>query len=101
MSNVDKVIHARWVVTVNAANQVLNHHSIALSNNRIHAILPTKLAEQKFATAEQVNLRTHAVIPGLVNAHTHAAMSLFRGAAEDLPLQEWLQKKIWLLNPVF
>ena len=98
MGNVNKVIHARWVVTVDAANQVFDHHSIALSKNRINAILPTELAEQKFATAEQVNLRTHAVIPGLVNAHTHAAMSLFRGAAEDLPLQDWLQQKIWPLE---
>ena len=98
MSNVDKVIHARWVVTVDATNQVLDHHSIALSKNRIHEILPTGLVEQKFATAEQVNLMNHAVIPGLVNAHTHAAMSLFRGAAEDLPLQDWLQQKIWPLE---
>ena len=98
MGNVNKVIHARWVVTVDAANQVFDHHSIAISKNRINAILPTELAEQKFATAEQVNLRTHAVIPGLVNAHTHAAMSLFRGAAEDLPLQDWLQQKIWPLE---
>lgn len=98
MGNVDKVIHARWVVTVDAANQVLDHHSIALSKNRINAILPTEFAEQKFATAEQVNLRTHALIPGLVNAHTHAAMSLFRGVAEDLPLLDWLQQKIWPLE---
>ena len=98
MGNVDKVIHARWVVPVDAANQVLDHHSIAITENRIHAILPTELAKQKFATAEQVNLTTHAVIPGLVNAHTHAAMSLFRGAAEDLSLQDWLQQKIWPLE---
>ncbi len=98
MSTVDTVINARWVIPVDLSDSVLEHHSIALSVNRIHSILPTSDAKRRFEDAEQVQLTTHAVIPGFVNAHTHAAMLLFRGVAEDLPLQSWLHDKIWPLE---
>ncbi len=98
MSSVDKVLSARWVIPVDPSNSVLEEHSIAINKNRIHAVMPTKAARELFDTAEFIDLPNHAVIPGFVNAHTHAAMSLLRGVAEDLPLETWLQNYIWPLE---
>ncbi len=98
MSKVDTVINARWVIPVDAANSVIERSSVALSENRIHSILPTENAQKQFGHAKQINLLNHALIPGLINAHTHAAMTLFRGAAEDVSFTAWLQKRIWPLE---
>lgn len=92
---VESLINARWVIPVEPANQVLDYHSIAIENGRIHAILPTTEAREQFVAARTVDLPRHALVPGFVNAHTHAAMSLFRGLADDLPLMDWLQDHIW------
>ncbi len=89
------IINARWVIPVEPAGKTLDHHSIAVHGGKIVEVLPTKDAAKKYRATETVDLNTHAVIPGLVNAHTHAAMSLFRGLADDLPLMDWLNHHIW------
>ncbi len=66
-----------------------------VENGTIVSILPTDAAIKKYPSAEQTILSEHALIPGLINAHTHAAMSLFRGLADDLPLMSWLNDYIW------
>ncbi len=91
----DFVIDARWVIPVEPAGSVLDHHSVAVRNGEIAAILPTAEARQRFRAGETVTLENHALLPGFVNAHTHAAMTLFRGLADDLPLMDWLQHHIW------
>ena len=91
---VDILIHARWVIPVEP-DACLDGHSLALRDGRIVAIVPRAEAESRFAAREIVELPTHALLPGLINAHTHAAMSLFRGLADDLPLMDWLQNHIW------
>ncbi len=96
--SVDTVIHARWVIPVDSSNSVLENHSIAIAKGQIQAILPNSDAKSQFINAKHVNLPTHAVTPGFVNSHTHAAMSLFRGVAEDLELNNWLQNYIWPLE---
>ncbi len=93
--SIDCLIHARWIIPVEPANTVLEHHAIAVHEGRILALLPSAEAEQRYTAAVEHRLDGHALIPGLVNAHTHAAMSLFRGLADDLPLMEWLQEHIW------
>jgi 5-methylthioadenosine/S-adenosylhomocysteine deaminase len=93
--SVDTLIHARWVIPVEPEHTFLEHSSIAIRNGRILAILPTAKARQQYLARATVELPEHALIPGLVNAHTHAAMSLFRGLADDRPLMEWLNKHIW------
>ena len=98
MKSVNTVINARWVVPVDATNSVLDHYSIAIADNRIHSILPSVDAASLFPTAKRVNLPTHAITPGFINAHTHAAMTLFRGVAEDFELETWLQQYIWPLE---
>ena len=94
MEAVDALIHARWIIPVEPA-AVLERHSLALRHGRIVAVLPTSEARARYAAAEHVELAKHALIPGLVNAHTHAAMTLLRGLADDLPLEPWLKEHIW------
>jgi 5-methylthioadenosine/S-adenosylhomocysteine deaminase len=90
---VSTIVNARWVATVDAHNSILENQSIIIDKGRILAILPQTQTE--YATQDTVNLSHHAVMPGLINAHTHAAMSLFRGLADDLPLMTWLNDHIW------
>lgn len=92
---VDLMVDARWVIPVEPARTVRSFHSVVISGGRIEAVLPTAEAHARYAAARQVNLRSHALIPGLVNLHTHAAMTLMRGLADDLPLMEWLKDHIW------
>lgn len=92
--NIDTLIDARWVIPVNPDGMVLEHHSVAINEGRIHGIIPTEEAE-KYHAMSRHTLTTHALIPGLINAHTHASMNLLRGLADDLPLMTWLNDHIW------
>jgi len=83
------------VVPVEPAGAVLENHAVALRDGKIEAVLPAAQAAARFPTYEELVLKDHVLIPGLVNAHTHAAMSLMRGLADDLPLMRWLQEHIW------
>lgn len=93
-TSIDTLIHARWVLPVEP-DQILEHHSIAIDKGRIVEILPRADAEQRYAATETRELTDHVLIPGLINAHTHAAMTLFRGLSDDLGLMDWLQNHIW------
>ncbi len=95
METVDTLLRARWIIPIEPHGVVLEHHSLAIRDGRILAILPTAAAQTLYTARDIVELPDHALIPGLVNAHTHAAMSLFRGLADDLPLMDWLTKHIW------
>jgi len=74
---------------------VLEDHAVAVRDGLIEAVLPRPAAEERFASYARIELSGHALIPGLVNAHTHAAMTLMRGLADDLPLMRWLEEHIW------
>jgi 5-methylthioadenosine/S-adenosylhomocysteine deaminase len=91
---IDLLIEARWIATV-APEQVLKNHAVAVNDGRIAAVLPAGEARTRFKPRQHVTLQDHILIPGLINLHTHAAMSLMRGLADDLPLMDWLQKHIW------
>jgi len=91
----DLLVSARWVIPVEPAHAVLENHSVAVAGGRIVAILPTAEAEGLYQPAEHVRLGRHALIPGLVNLHTHASMTLMRGLADDLPLMVWLKDHVW------
>lgn len=92
---VDLLIEARYLIPVEPYDTTLEHHSIAIRDGRIAAILPTDQARARFNAAETVSLPEHIVTPGLINLHCHAAMTLMRGLADDLPLMRWLQEAIW------
>ncbi len=95
MKQIDTLIHARWIIPVEPANVVFEDHSLAIDDGRIVAILPAAEARQQYRGKNELTLEEQALIPGLINTHTHAAMSLFRGLADDMPLMEWLNDHIW------
>lgn len=94
-NTVDTLIDARWVIPVEPARQTLARHSVAIAGGIIRDILPTAEAHAKYSARQHFRLDEHVLIPGLINLHTHAAMSLLRGLADDLPLMEWLNGHIW------
>ncbi|MDD2723372.1 MAG: TRZ/ATZ family hydrolase [Methylovulum sp.] len=98
MQPVDTVIHARWIIPVEPASVTLEHHSLVIHDGRIIDLLPTSLANSQYQAATTENLPDHALLPGFINSHTHAAMSLMRGIADDLQLMDWLQNHIWPLE---
>lgn len=90
------LIKARWIIPVIPENRVLEHCAIAVNNNgQILAVLPQEEAEKSYSAEQTINLGNHILIPGLINAHGHAAMTLLRGYADDKPLQTWLKQHIW------
>jgi len=95
MQPIDLLIEARWVVPVEPHGVVFEHHAVAVDGGRIVALLPVADARARYVPRERVVLDEHALIPGLVNAHTHNPMTLMRGLADDLPLMRWLQEHIW------
>ena len=95
MQAVDLLVSARWVIPVEPEGTVLDDHCVAVAAGRIVAVLRSGEAAQRFDAREHLRLEKHALIPGLVNLHTHAAMTLMRGLADDLPLMSWLQDHIW------
>ncbi|HJO11816.1 MAG: TRZ/ATZ family hydrolase [Gammaproteobacteria bacterium] len=94
----DLVIHAKWVIPVDTENRVLENYSVVVANKRITNILSQDEARKKVSAAQVVELPHHVLLPGLINAHGHAAMSLFRGVSNDIPLQQWLEEHIWPLE---
>ncbi|WEN16640.1 TRZ/ATZ family hydrolase [Rhodanobacter sp. AS-Z3] len=93
--SVDLMIEARWVVPIEPHAVVLEDHAVVVHGDRIVALLPIADARAAYAPRERVELREHALIPGLINSHTHNPMTLLRGLADDLPLMVWLQQHIW------
>jgi 5-methylthioadenosine/S-adenosylhomocysteine deaminase len=95
MQRIDTLIHPRWIIPVEPPDMVLEDHALAVHEGRILSLLPGQEALQRYQSDHLHQLPRHVLIPGLINSHTHAAMSLFRGLADDLPLMEWLQGHIW------
>ena len=91
----DLVLSASWIVPVEPDGCVLEGHALAVRDGAIAALGPAAEIDSKFSPRERLHLDGHALVPGFVNAHTHAAMTLFRGLADDLPLQTWLSQHIW------
>ncbi|WP_018625554.1 TRZ/ATZ family hydrolase [Kangiella aquimarina] len=96
---VEQIISAKWVIPVSKdgkkSDKVLNDYSVVIDKGQILELLPTSDVLVKYNTDQHFQLTDHALIPGLVNIHTHAAMSLFKGLADDLPLMIWLENHIW------
>ena len=89
------LLNARWIVPVEPEGQVLKHHTLVLHEGRILAILPQAEAAIRYTSETHLHFDQHVLMPGLINAHTHASMTLMRGLADDLPLMRWLQDHIW------
>jgi 5-methylthioadenosine/S-adenosylhomocysteine deaminase len=95
MKQVDLIINARWIIPVDAKKRVLEHHAIVINEGVIVALIEQGLASRRYKANTVQNLPNHCIMPGLINNHAHAAMSLLRGLADDLPLMTWLNDHIW------
>ena len=100
MSDFDYVVHPEWIVPVAPRDTVLQKHSLAVRGGRILTICPHSEGRTLSAQAH-IELPTQVLLPGLVNAHGHAAMSLLRGYADDYPLMTWLEEHIWPTETAF
>src|SRR5512138_97958 len=95
MQPIDALICPRWTVRVEPDAYAEEGLALAIDDGRIVAVLPLAEAERRFAPTARHDRPNHVLMPGLVNAHCHAPMSLFRGLADDLPLERWLRERIW------
>ena len=94
----DLIIAARWIAPVAPPGVVLEDHSLVLGGGRILAVVPSAVAARDHPAIPRVERPGHLLIPGFINAHTHAAMSVLRGVADDLPLEQWLHHHIFPLE---
>lgn len=95
LESIDTLIEARWVVPIEPPNLTLENHALAIDAGRIVALVPAASARQRFDPRRHVSLPEHVLLPGLVNLHTHAAMCLLRGYADDMTLASRLSQRIY------
>jgi 5-methylthioadenosine/S-adenosylhomocysteine deaminase len=94
MQIVDLRIDPRWLVPIEPV-LALTGQALIVDGDRIVASLPVADADLEYEPRTHLSLSSHVLMPGLVNAHTHSAMALFRGIADDVPLSIWLEQHIW------
>ena len=92
---VDLIIKGATIVTMDGSRRVIENGGIAVKSGRIVAVARTFEIDRSYTAREVINATGKVVIPGLINGHTHVPMTLFRGIADDLDLQEWLTKYIF------
>ncbi len=97
----DLLIHNATIVTMNADDDVLADAYLTVTDGAIAAINRHRVGTPLPAAAETIDAEGGIVLPGLVNAHTHMPMALFRGLADDLPLMTWLQEHIFPAEAAF
>ena len=95
MRHCDTLIAPRWCIPVEPSGAVLEKHAVIVTDSKITDLLSLEKALQIYQPSVLLERPEHALIPGLVNTHTHAAMTLLRGLADDLRLQTWLREGIW------
>jgi len=92
---VDLIVQARWIIPVEPASVIHENYSVVVNDGKIVDLLDNEAALQIYRPRALECLDRQVLIPGLVNCHTHAAMSLLSGIADDLPLMDWLTNHIW------
>ncbi|OHC65581.1 MAG: N-ethylammeline chlorohydrolase [Rhodocyclales bacterium GWA2_65_19] len=93
--DIDLLIRPQWIIPIEPAGVTLSAHSLAVNGGCIVALLADDDALKRFRPRQTLDLPGQVLLPGLINLHTHAAMSLLRGYADDLPLMRWLSERIW------
>ncbi|MGY6277804.1 TRZ/ATZ family hydrolase [Methylomonas sp. MgM2] len=91
----DLLIQARWVIPVEPESVIHENYSLVIDDGKIIDLLDNTEASKKYQAKSLEILDQHVLIPGMINCHTHAAMALLSGIADDLPLMDWLQNHIW------
>lgn len=92
---VDLIISPRWILPVIPQDSVLEHHAVVIHEGKIVDICAQAQLAERYLASEELVLSDQVLMPGLINLHTHAAMSLMRGMADDLSLMPWLEQHIW------
>src|SRR5262245_50287552 len=92
---VDLLILGGIVVTMDARRTILPDGAVAIRDGGIVAVGPRAEIAATYSAPETIDAAGDLVIPGLVDGHTHVAMTLFRGLADDLPLHTWLERHVW------
>jgi 5-methylthioadenosine/S-adenosylhomocysteine deaminase len=94
-THVDSIWSAGWVVTMDPSRRVIENGAVAIAGDHIVEAGTRQAIDAKYSSSDRLDRPNAILTPGLINTHTHAAMSLFRGVADDLKLQEWLEKYIF------
>ncbi|MCR9191285.1 MAG: TRZ/ATZ family hydrolase [Gammaproteobacteria bacterium] len=95
MKQMEHIVHAKWIVTGEKEQRVLEDHALIIDRGIIQDILPSSDAKAQYQATRIDEYPYHAVMPGLINAHTHLGMNYFRGLGCDLMLMDWLNQYIW------
>ena len=93
MNMADILIHNGTILTMDSQNNIIHNGMVAISDSTISYIGKDK--KDSINAKKDLDTQGGLILPGLINSHTHAAMSLFRGLADDLPLMEWLHNYIF------
>jgi len=106
MTPVELILKPEFLIPVVPRGAVLREHAVAVDDGVIVAVGPSADVESRYRAQRTQVLAEQMLLPGLINAHTHAAMALLRGIADDVPLVTWLNEHIWpteaaLLSPEF
>lgn len=94
-TSIDFLVSSQYVITCEEENQVLKDHALAVAKGKIIDILPKEEAKKKYPETPIQSYDHHVLMPGFINSHTHLAMNIFRGLADDLDLLDWLNNYIW------
>jgi 5-methylthioadenosine/S-adenosylhomocysteine deaminase len=94
-TRVDLIVRGGTIVTMDGARRVIEDGAVVVQGGRIREVGPRAELERKYTARDVIDATGKVVIPGLINGHTHIPMTLFRGLADDLDLQEWLTKYIF------
>jgi len=94
MQEIDLLIEARWIIPIEPSGITLEHHALAVHAGHIVGLMPTESAKTQFLPRRMLSLASHVLLPGLINLHTHAAMTLLRGYADDIKLPDWQNQRI-------
>jgi len=95
LTNVDFILKPSGLITVNEDFSIFENHALVIKDGLILDILPVENVNKNYQTKSTLELSGQAILPGFVNTHNHASMSLLRGFADDLSLQNWLNDYIW------
>jgi 5-methylthioadenosine/S-adenosylhomocysteine deaminase len=93
-----QLLAPQWLMPLHHTLDILEDHAVLVAEGRIAGLGPKTALQQQYPNATCTELPGQLMMPGLINGHSHAAMNLLRGAADDLPLHDWLQKRIWPLE---
>lgn len=94
----DLIIEAPWLIPMDGGDELIRDAAVAIQNGTLAAVGSQQAVAERFTSADRLTLADHVLLPGLINAHGHAAMALLRGSSEDTPLQAWLSEQIWPLE---